>query len=127
MDVPGRAAGGKARMAMLSDAERKEFASKGAKERWRRRKTRGNNVSLHPLLVALIDELPEPDAIWDVERRAEWLQLAAAIFRVIYPVEKDDKDQIIVRLVDEAEVSIAIAAATPGQRQTDRTGDELES
>lgn len=49
---------------------------------------------LHPLLVGLIDTLPEPGTPWPASRRAKWLQTAVNIFDLVY--EDDGGGEILV-------------------------------
>ena len=37
-----------------------------------------------PLIQALVDKLPKPNAIWSIEDRARWLKAAAMAFNLIY-------------------------------------------
>jgi hypothetical protein len=49
-----------------------------------------------PLIQALVDKLPQPNAIWTLEERAKWLRAAAIIFNLVYrtdnqPARTDDR------------------------------------
>ena len=37
-----------------------------------------------PLIQALVDKLPKPNAIWSIEDRGRWLKAAAMAFNLIY-------------------------------------------
>jgi hypothetical protein len=37
-----------------------------------------------PLIQALVDKLPKPNAVWSIEDRAKWLKAAAMAFNLIY-------------------------------------------
>ena len=40
-----------------------------------------------PLMRALLDRLPQPNAIWSIDNRAKWLKAAAMAFNLIYKTE----------------------------------------
>ena len=40
-----------------------------------------------PLMRALLDRLPQPNAIWSIDDRAKWLKAAAMAFNLIYKTE----------------------------------------
>ena len=40
-----------------------------------------------PLIQALVDRLPQPNAIWSIDDRAKWLKAAAMAFNLIYKTE----------------------------------------
>ena len=40
-----------------------------------------------PLIQALVDRLPQPNAIWSIEDRGKWLKAAAIAFNLIYKTE----------------------------------------
>jgi hypothetical protein len=56
-----------------------------------KRKKRGGGddggEDLHPFIRGLLDTLPPPDTDWTVAARADWLQTAASIFKLIYKGE----------------------------------------
>lgn len=39
---------------------------------------------LHPFIKGLLETLPEPNSDWSASERADWLQTAASIFKLIY-------------------------------------------
>jgi hypothetical protein len=43
-----------------------------------------------PLLQALVDKLPKPNAIWSIEDRAKWLKAAAMAFNLIYKTRESE-------------------------------------
>ena len=43
--------------------------------------------SSDPLMRALLDRLPQPNAIWSTDDRANWLKAAAMAFNLIYKTE----------------------------------------
>ena len=46
-----------------------------------------------PLIQALVDKLPKPNAIWSVGDRAKWLKAAAMAFDLLYkPSQGDEAD-----------------------------------
>ena len=40
-----------------------------------------------PIIQALVDRLPQPNAIWSIEDRGKWLKAAAMAFNLIYKTE----------------------------------------
>ena len=40
-----------------------------------------------PLMRALVDRLPQPNAIWSIDDRGKWLKAAAMAFNLIYKTE----------------------------------------
>lgn len=48
-------------------------------------KMRGN---LHPLVLALVDELPTPGNVWPSDERDAWINAASSIFDLIYQEKK---------------------------------------
>jgi hypothetical protein len=49
----------------------------------------GGGHSLHPFIQGLLDTLPTPKSEWKAENRAEWLQAAAQVFKLIYKGDND--------------------------------------
>jgi hypothetical protein len=46
-----------------------------------------------PLIQALVDRLPKPNAVWSIDDRAKWLRAAAIIFNLVYRTENgEDKE-----------------------------------
>jgi hypothetical protein len=43
-----------------------------------------------PLIQALVDKLPKPNAIWSIEDRARWLKAAAMAFNLIYKTRESE-------------------------------------
>ena len=56
----------------------------------------GNNT-LHPFVQGLLQTMPEPGTLWNVEGRAAWLQTAANIFTLIYNGEGKISVEAIVK------------------------------
>lgn len=54
------------------------------RERERNRHGGGGNGPDDPLIVGLVQRLPETTEKWDAEARAAWLRLAVSIFDVVY-------------------------------------------
>ena len=50
--------------------------------------------SLHPFIRGLLDTLPEPGTEWNAQARADWLETAASVFKLIYTAK--DADSVIV-------------------------------
>ena len=44
-------------------------------------------VETDPLIQALVDRLPQPNAIWSIDDRGKWLKAAAMAFNLIYKTE----------------------------------------
>jgi hypothetical protein len=44
-------------------------------------------AEIDPLMQALLDRLPQPNAIWSIEDRGKWLKAAAMAFNLIYKTE----------------------------------------
>ena len=40
-----------------------------------------------PIIQALVDRLPQPNAIWSIDDRGKWLKAAAMAFNLIYKTE----------------------------------------
>jgi hypothetical protein len=40
-----------------------------------------------PVIQALVDRLPQPNAIWSIDDRGKWLKAAAMAFNLIYKTE----------------------------------------
>ena len=46
-----------------------------------------------PLIQALVDKLPKPNAIWPIDDRARWLKAAAMAFNLIYKTSEREEQQ----------------------------------
>jgi len=46
-----------------------------------------------PLIQALVDKLPKPNAIWPIDDRARWLKAAAMAFNLIYKTSQRVEQQ----------------------------------
>ena len=44
-----------------------------------------------PLIQALVDKLPKPNAIWPIDDRARWLKAAAMAFNLIYETSSEEQ------------------------------------
>ena len=44
-------------------------------------------AEIDPLMRALVDRLPQPNAIWSIDDRGKWLKAAAMAFNLIYKTE----------------------------------------
>jgi hypothetical protein len=44
-----------------------------------------------PLIQALVDKLPKPNAIWSIDDRARWLKAAAMAFNLIYKTSEREE------------------------------------
>jgi len=49
----------------------------------------GGTRDLHPFIRGLLETLPAPKEQWSAENRAEWLQAAAQVFKLIYKGDSD--------------------------------------
>lgn len=45
---------------------------------------KGRRTELHPFIVGLLETLPPPGTQWTMAERADWLQTASSIFKLIY-------------------------------------------
>lgn len=43
----------------------------------------------HDFIVGLVQELPEPGAVWPAERRQKWIAVAETIFGLLYKAAPD--------------------------------------
>jgi hypothetical protein len=44
-----------------------------------------------PLIQALVDKLPKPNAVWSIDDRAKWLKAVAMAFNLVYRLcERED-------------------------------------
>jgi len=46
-----------------------------------------------PLIQALVDKLPKPNAIWPIDDRAKWFKAAAMAFNLIYKTSEREERQ----------------------------------
>src|SRR6516164_7537165 len=46
-----------------------------------------------PLIQAVVDKLPKPNAIWPIDDRARWLKAAAMAFNLIYKTSQRVEQQ----------------------------------
>ena len=46
-----------------------------------------------PLIQALVDKLPKPNAIWPIDDRAKWFKAAAMAFNLIYKTSEHEEQQ----------------------------------
>lgn len=49
-------------------------------------------MNRHPLMDALIAELPELGSVWPKEQRQKWLSAATAILDLVYPAVQEQRD-----------------------------------
>lgn len=47
-------------------------------------------ADLDPLVLGLLESLPEPGAVWPVAERQKWLRAAESIFALLYKDEPND-------------------------------------
>ena len=45
---------------------------------------------LDPLLQALVDKLPQPNSVWSINDRGNWLKATAMVFNLLYKTGDDD-------------------------------------
>jgi hypothetical protein len=64
----------------------------------KKKKTEGGRER-HPLIEGLLKELPEPQTEWTTEDRKKWLEMASAIFNVVY--KDSDNNRGSLRVVVE--------------------------
>jgi hypothetical protein len=47
-----------------------------------------------PLIQALVDKLPKPNAVWSIEDRGKWLKAAAMAFNLIYRTREGENTSL---------------------------------
>ena len=52
-----------------------------------------SNVIPDPLIQALVDRLPKPNAVWSIEDRAKWLRAAAILFNLVYRADPGERKE----------------------------------
>ncbi len=67
---------------------------------------------MNPFIRGLLDSLPPPESEWTGEARAEWLQAAAQIFKLIYKGGEDGR--VIVNFYKQGENERGHATGTDG-------------
>ena len=55
-----------------------------------------HRADIHPLVISLLNALPEPGAQWEEKMRVDWLQALVTNFRLIYP--ENSQNSIEVKL-----------------------------
>jgi hypothetical protein len=61
-----------------------------------------------PLIQALIDRLPKPNAVWSIDDRAKWLRAAAILFNLVYRTDIERKEP---GLKQETKETVAASSA----------------
>jgi hypothetical protein len=51
-----------------------------------------------PLIQALMDKLPKPNAVWSIDDRGKWLKAAAMAFNLIYRTAEQKPEQTMASL-----------------------------
>ena len=51
-----------------------------------------------PLIQALMDKLPKPNAVWSIDERGRWLKAAAMAFNLIYRTAEQKPEQAMSAL-----------------------------
>lgn len=62
----------------------------------RKRKDEDDEGGRHPLIEGLLKELPQPQSEWTTEDRKKWLEMASAIFNMIYRDSDDSRGSLKV-------------------------------
>jgi hypothetical protein len=52
-----------------------------------------SNVLPDPLIQALVDRLPKPNAVWSIDDRAKWLRAAAVLFNLVYRTDVGERKE----------------------------------
>jgi hypothetical protein len=52
-----------------------------------------SSVMPDPLIQALVDRLPKPNAVWSIEDRAKWLRAAAILFNLVYRADPGERKE----------------------------------
>jgi len=55
------------------------------------------SATTDPLIQALVDKLPQPNSIWSIDDRANWLKALAMIFNVVYRNGRDEQRRSVSR------------------------------
>lgn len=66
------------------DSDRKDETKKKKEEKDNGDGGGGGGDDLHPFIKGLLDTLPKPKTEWRIGDRAEWLQAAEQLFKLIY-------------------------------------------
>jgi hypothetical protein len=62
-----------------------------------------------PLVQALIDRLPKPNAVWSIDDRAKWLRAAAILFNLVYRTDIGERKE--PGLKQETKETVAASSA----------------
>lgn len=57
----------------------------------------GGGNGLHPFIEGLLKTLPQPETVWELDKRAKWLQAAGHIFDLIYTAQ-DDAGSLVIKV-----------------------------
>jgi hypothetical protein len=52
-----------------------------------------SSVIPDPLIQALVDRLPKPNAVWSIEDRAKWLRATAILFNLVYRADPGERKE----------------------------------
>jgi hypothetical protein len=52
-----------------------------------------SSVMPDPLIQALVDRLPKPNAVWSIDDRAKWLRAAAILFNLVYRADPGERKE----------------------------------
>jgi hypothetical protein len=52
-----------------------------------------SSVMPDPLIQALVDRLPKPNAVWSIDDRAKWLRAAAILFNLVYRTDIGERKE----------------------------------
>ena len=52
-----------------------------------------SSVLPDPLIQALVDRLPKPNAVWSIDDRAKWLRAAAILFNLVYRADPGERKE----------------------------------
>ena len=62
---------------------------------------RSTDKSLEPLIQGLVNRLPEPDSIWSLNDRVQWLRTASNIFGLIYKSREGEDKEVRLMLAKD--------------------------
>ena len=65
-----------------------------------------------PLIQALVDRLPKPNAVWSIDDRAKWLRAAAILFNLVYRTEVGERREPGFK--QETKETVAASSASSG-------------
>jgi hypothetical protein len=71
-----------------------------------------SSVLPDPLIQALVDRLPKPNALWSIDDRAKWLRAAAILFNLVYRTDVGERKEPGFK--QETKETVAASSALSG-------------